>query len=249
LLVDAATEIDHARKLQRSAEKLQAPQLNGIEVIEVDDNTIVESFNYSLSTSQQLSGRHIDFVLDYLNESNLSEVELVSGLKIQYFLRHRMRIQDYGQKLIFFVNANSCHWYILTNIDNSEQVNRSHSLSRSNWFIFDSCNDISKSNLSASAPILKMLTNDDSIIINCVEVFKQTDSISCGLYAMGYAIALIERKEPSFLLFDAEQLRKAYNMMLERLLVHDCRVRKPYFEPELISNKAKVIKKVRILLA
>jgi len=48
-----------------------------------------------------------------------------------------------------------------------------------------------------------------------VPVTKQTGSIDCGLYALGYALALAMDKDPGSLIFDQKKIREEFNQIIE----------------------------------
>ncbi len=82
---------------------------------------------------------------------------------------------------------------------------------------------------------LKLLNEDSSqvSVISC-KVPQQSGNVDCGLYALGYAIAIAEQIDPSCIEFDQSQMPQRFHWMLEnkRAKMFEYKV----IEPLLNSN-------------
>lgn len=106
------------------------------------------------------------------------------------------------------------HWVTVTN-HNPFYTHKINEAGLSIWFIYD-CLNQPQFYLNKIAPALKRLnTNSECLQVFACKMPKPSKISNCGLFALGYAIAICEEKQPSKLLFKEISMRENFNIMLE----------------------------------
>ena len=83
------------------------------------------------------------------------------------------------------------------------------------WFIYDSLNNADYHSNSIK-PALKRLNDDKTnVCVMACDMHKQYGSDDCGLFALAYAIAICEEKDPSKLIFHQISMRNHFNEVLQ----------------------------------
>lgn len=132
------------------------------------------------------------------------------------------------QPFVTVLNAGKTHWITLTNYNIFFSA-RNKSLGI--WFIYDSLNN-PEYYLDTIKPALKRLNISSIIKVMACDMVKQSGSSDCGLFALGYAIAICESKDPSKLVFKQNLMRNHFNEVLQSKILKQ-------FEYEEIENTNK----------
>ena len=109
----------------------------------------------------------------------------------------------------------SDHWITLTNYNPfyNEKIN---DCGLGVWFVYDSLND-PENYLKIVAPALKRLNMDSgSVRVLGCNMPQQYGTSDCGLFALAYAIAICENKEPDKLILHQISMRDRYNSIQNR---------------------------------
>ncbi|CAF0733503.1 unnamed protein product [Brachionus calyciflorus] len=103
------------------------------------------------------------------------------------------------------------HWVVISNYypkTNEQFLDK--------WYIYDSMNN-PKYYLNFVKNVLRKVSGGSRYInITHVEVSKQHGTIDCGLFALGYALALAMDIDPGCLIFDQRKLRDEFNTIIEK---------------------------------
>jgi hypothetical protein len=84
------------------------------------------------------------------------------------------------------------------------------------WFLYDSLNQ-AEYYLQKIRPALKRLNIDNNnMTVMACDMFEQYNTEDCGLFALAYAIAICEDKDPSMLVFQQISMRDHFNSVLQR---------------------------------
>jgi hypothetical protein len=115
------------------------------------------------------------------------------------------------------------HWVTLTNF-NPFYADKMNESGLGIWFMYESLNN-HQYYLDKIAPALKRLNIESGEVrVLACNMPKQYGLNDCGLFALAYAIAICESKEPSKLLFQQMAMRDNFNNILktQELKQFDC---------------------------
>ncbi|RNA25739.1 hypothetical protein BpHYR1_023748 [Brachionus plicatilis] len=104
------------------------------------------------------------------------------------------------------------HWVVVSNYNPSYVVSDDGYYS---WFLYDSMNN-PKYYQNSIKPALKRLSGGSRFfnIIN-VKVSKQKGTKDCGLFALGYSLALAMDIDPGKLVFDQNKIRSEFSEIIK----------------------------------
>ena len=107
------------------------------------------------------------------------------------------------------------HWVTITNYNPFFDPQFSLGL----WFVYDSLNR-PDFYLPFLKPALKRLSfNANRFVVRTCKLTPQYGYTDCGLFALGYAIAIAERKDPAKIAFNQSVMQHQFNWMIEKSIV------------------------------
>jgi hypothetical protein len=147
--------------------------------------------------------------------TNIQIYRFFKLLKAQYpcisglFDPNPFELQKFGKayskqdKIVFVCNIDDCHWATVSNLNFPDNT----------WNIYDSL----KYEKEYFTHIFKQLLPDnDFVFLNFMNVKSQNGHTDCGLFALAYATALCNQKDPCNMEFKQNELTNHYNMCVQQ---------------------------------
>ncbi len=177
----------------------QVKNKNEQEILIIDDEVFDSSqFEKSLiiNAFEFLSGRHISIAIQkIINRVNLN-------FKTKFEFKEPYSMVEYSTNFQIHIVFCKNHWITVTN--------RHHHYTETSWFVYDSLND-SQYFESAIDFLKKNGLIDSDISISKAWVIAQDGYADCGLFSLGYMIAIAEGINPANIHFNQFLMRTHFN--------------------------------------